>query len=322
MHLVINNSITAWGRLLLLLALTLSTAATAVARPKPVSHHGRIYIPKMLPTFIPDAREGFQTVLRGRASWYGKYFQGMKTASGERYDRFQYTCAHKKLPFGTRLRVTNLHNGVTVVVRVADRGPFRKERILDLSEKAASHLGLVEAGSSSIIAVIVPETTPLGLTDTPNDLAALAAGDPKPGAPFTAYLLPLTTRSKQLVDAVAANELAGPLAKSADDATATAVPGSKFVIQAGLFADPALAQAQLAQAQNIDPALTGRVEPLVVAGMPTNRVLIGQLDNWLAAETVRRHLQAGGIVGLIKQLPPSPKPDLVARDATARAMLN
>lgn len=321
MHLSINNSFTAWGRLMLLLTLLLSTAATAVARPNPARHHGRIYIPKMLPTFIPAAREGYQTVLRGRASWYGKFFQGMKTASGERYDRFQYTCAHKKLPFGTRLRVTNLTNGVTVVVRVSDRGPFRKERILDLSEKAAKPLGLVEAGSSSIIAVVVPEDTPLGLTDTPNDLATLQAGDPRPGAPFTAYLLPLTTRSQQLVDAVAATKSAGPLAELAQAGAAT-VPGSTFVIQAGLFADPALAQAQLAQAQAIDPALTGQVESLLIEGKPASRVLIGQLDSWLAAETVRRHLQASGIVGLVKQLPASPKAELVARDATARAVLN
>ncbi|RZK98554.1 MAG: septal ring lytic transglycosylase RlpA family protein, partial [Hymenobacter sp.] len=70
-------------------------------------------MPRMLPTFIPAAREGYATVLRGRASWYGKYFQGKKTTSGERFNRHAFTCAHKTLPFGTRLRVTNVDNGVT-----------------------------------------------------------------------------------------------------------------------------------------------------------------------------------------------------------------
>ena len=93
------------------------------------------------------------------------------------------------------------------------------------------------------------------------------------------------------------------------------------MIQAGLFTDPALAQAQLAQVQAIDPALTGQVESILMQGKPVNRVLIGQLDSWLAAETVRRHLQASGIVGLIKQVP-SPKADVVAQDATARAVPN
>ncbi|RZK88464.1 MAG: septal ring lytic transglycosylase RlpA family protein, partial [Hymenobacter sp.] len=144
----------------------------------------------MLPTIIPEAQEGYATVLRGRASWYGKRFQGMKTTSGERFNRFKYTCAHKTLPFGTRLRVTNLNTGATVVVRVTDRGPFRHERIIDLAEVAARPLGLVEAGAANVVAEVVPTTTPLGLTETPDNLAALQQADPNPQAPFTAYLLP------------------------------------------------------------------------------------------------------------------------------------
>lgn len=300
MRLISNNSSIVWGRLVLLLALTLSTASAAFARPKPVPHHGRIFIPKMLPTILPDAREGYQTVLRGRASWYGKFFQGMETASGERYDRFQYTCAHKKLPFGTRLRVTNVDNGVTVVVRVSDRGPFRKERILDLSEKAARPLGLVEAGSGAVVAVVVPDDTPLGLADTPTDLAALQAADPRPQAPFTAYLTPLLKQAHQLTEAVAAQVAAGPLA-------APATP-QQFELGAGVFTDAQLAQAQLARIQTIDPNLVGNVQQLLLNGRPVNQVVIGRLDSWLAAETVRRNLQAWGVVGKVRPAQPEPQP--------------
>jgi rare lipoprotein A len=78
----------------------------------------------------------------GRASWYGKHFHGKMTASGEPYNMFQFTAAHPSLPLGTRVKVTNLHNGRWVIVRVNDRGPVPKSRIIDLSYGAAQILGL------------------------------------------------------------------------------------------------------------------------------------------------------------------------------------
>jgi rare lipoprotein A len=252
----------------------------------------------MLPTFIPTAREGYTTVLRGRASWYGRRFQGLRTSSGERFNRHEYTCAHKTLPFGTRLRVTNINNGVSVVVRVSDRGPFRHERIIDLAEVAAQPLGLIEAGAASVVAEVVPTDTPLGIADTPGNLAQLQAGDPNPHAPFTAYLLP--EASPAPVVAVAAPveaQPAGPVV-----AVAAATP-SHFLVQAGTFADPQNAQAMLARILTIDQALPAEVVTTTVAGRPVNRVVVGQLDSWLAAETVRRNLQLWGIAGLVYQLP-------------------
>ncbi|QKG54789.1 septal ring lytic transglycosylase RlpA family protein [Hymenobacter sp. BRD67] len=128
--------------------------------------------------------------MTGRASWYSRRFQGRRTTSGERYNRHEYTCAHKTLPFGTRLRVTNLNTGASVVVRVTDRGPFRHQRIMDLSEVAARPLGIIEAGAVTVVAEIVSAATPLGVAETPDNLAALRASDPHPEAPFTAYQLP------------------------------------------------------------------------------------------------------------------------------------
>jgi rare lipoprotein A len=82
----------------------------------------------------------------GRASWYGKHFHGRKTASGEPYDMFQFTAAHPALPLGTRVKVTNLKNQRWVIVRVNDRGPIPRSRIIDLSYGAAQILGLRAEG--------------------------------------------------------------------------------------------------------------------------------------------------------------------------------
>ncbi|CAD7838641.1 septal ring lytic transglycosylase RlpA family protein [Olavius algarvensis spirochete endosymbiont] len=84
------------------------------------------------------------------ASWYGGVFQGRKTANGEIYDAMQFTCAHKTLPFGTYLTVTNLENNRTVRVRVNDRGPFVNERIIDLSYAAARELGMIQNGIAKV----------------------------------------------------------------------------------------------------------------------------------------------------------------------------
>jgi peptidoglycan lytic transglycosylase len=86
----------------------------------------------------------------GEASWYGPTFHGKTTANGERYNMLGMTAAHRTLPFNTLVRVTNLANGFSAVVRINDRGPFLKGRILDLSYKAARALG---ANSPGVIRV-------------------------------------------------------------------------------------------------------------------------------------------------------------------------
>ncbi|PRY14925.1 rare lipoprotein A [Pontibacter ummariensis] len=82
----------------------------------------------------------------GKASYYARKFQGRKMANGERYRRGKLTAAHKTLPFGTKVKVTNVRTHKTVKVRITDRGPFVSGRIVDLSEKAARRLGMIKAG--------------------------------------------------------------------------------------------------------------------------------------------------------------------------------
>ncbi len=82
----------------------------------------------------------------GRASWYGAKFHGRPTASGEPFDMKELTAAHRTLPFGTRVRVTNEANGRSVVVRINDRGPVAERRIIDLSRRAAELIGIKAKG--------------------------------------------------------------------------------------------------------------------------------------------------------------------------------
>lgn len=93
---------------------------------------------------------GRTTLGRGLASWYGRSFQGRRTASGERYDRRAFTAAHRTLPFGTRVRVRSVVTGQEVLVRINDRGPFKATRIIDLSEAAMVALGVRHHGVSEV----------------------------------------------------------------------------------------------------------------------------------------------------------------------------
>ena len=97
----------------------------------------------------PPSREVLH-VSTGEASWYGPGFFGNRTASGEVFRPGTMTAAHRTLPFGTKVRVTNLWNGRSAVVRINDRGPFRAHRVIDLAHGAAHHLGLAVSGIAQV----------------------------------------------------------------------------------------------------------------------------------------------------------------------------
>jgi len=108
---------------------------------KPYIVNGKVYMPL-------SGCSGFAE--EGVASWYGKDFHGRKTSNGEVYDMYAMTAAHKTLPLGVSIKVRNLSNGKETVVRVNDRGPFVKERIVDLSYAAAKELGVVGPGTAPV----------------------------------------------------------------------------------------------------------------------------------------------------------------------------
>ena len=132
---------------------------------------------------------------RGRASWYGRRFHGKPTSSGEPYDMYAMTAAHPTLPIPSYVRVTHSGNGRSVVLRVNDRGPFHKGRIIDLSYTAAYKLGYVNSGSAEVeVEQIVPDELPL-----------LAAAKPVP--PLPGRRLPASVEQP---DAMPAAEAATP----------------------------------------------------------------------------------------------------------------
>lgn len=93
----------------------------------------------------------------GIASWYGPNFHGKITANGEKYNMNDYTAAHKTLPFNTVLRVDNVENGKSVIVRINDRGPYVANRIIDLSRRAAEDIDMIGAGTASVRLMVVRE---------------------------------------------------------------------------------------------------------------------------------------------------------------------
>ncbi len=103
----------------------------------------------------------------GAASWYGEELQGQQTASGEDYDMNQLTCAHRSLPLGSLIRVTNLRNHKTVVVRVNDRGPLPQSRVVDLSYAAARFLGFSSRGTAPVRLDLVNSKTQLAQLSFP-----------------------------------------------------------------------------------------------------------------------------------------------------------
>ena len=109
------------------------------------------FIPQSDIDFAPNpATQVARSTFSGRASWYGPGFHGRRTANGEVFNSNALTAAHRSLPFGTRVRVTNIHNGRSVIVRINDRGPFIRGRIIDVSAGAARILRMIHSGVAPV----------------------------------------------------------------------------------------------------------------------------------------------------------------------------
>jgi rare lipoprotein A len=138
----------------------------------PSRHHSRLNMGSSDTQNTPDDEENLlpriaHYLKQGIASWYGSDFHGKKTASGEIYDMYAMTAAHKTLPISSYARVTNLENQRSVIVRINDRGPFHGDRVMDLSYAAAQKLDLQQAGTGSVeIKAIAPEQALAQLQNT------------------------------------------------------------------------------------------------------------------------------------------------------------
>ena len=139
--------------LLVLLAAACATKRQVITDRRslpPEKKETRVETKEEKPTFERVEKRETRVVQYGVASWYGPDFHGKPTSSGEVYDMYQLTCAHNTFALGTMVMVTNLENGRSVELRVNDRGPFVKERIIDLSYAAARILGMWEKGTTQV----------------------------------------------------------------------------------------------------------------------------------------------------------------------------
>ena len=204
---------------------------TTAGNKSPYTIFGKSY------SLLADS-QGYQD--RGYASWYGTKFHGKRTANGEVYDMWAMTAAHRTLPIPSYLRVTNIHNGRTVTVRVNDRGPFHSDRIIDLSYAAAKKLGYAENG---VALVDIVDVTPVAANARNNHAERVT---------------PI---------AVPATKTTIPATKTTIPATKTTIPTTKTTIPATTSPPPALAPLpSQAAAQVVAPAVAvmPKAQPLSV----------------------------------------------------------
>lgn len=235
-----------------------------------------------------------ETTQVGFASWYGSRFQGRLTASGEVFDMNKLTAAHRTLPFGTRVRVTNLANGKSTIVTINDRGPFVANRVIDLSRAAAMAIGMAGTGVAEVRLQV--------LTTKPS-VASIASVAPEPSSgtpasagvrtvrmPLPAVTEPVAKASPQPTGGKAAVSLlpaAGEAPPSGTSATgSTPSPSQPVIVQIGAFRDlrNAVRVADRLQSRGLRPIyerygdLTRVVLPSVVpADIPALRVELSQL---------------------------------------------
>ena len=158
-----------------------SKIPNAVPKNEPKSRYGnpKSYVVFDKRYYVMESSKGF--VEKGIASWYGTKFHGRRTSSGETYDMYAMTAAHKNLPLPTYVKVTNLNNGRHVIVKVNDRGPFHDNRIIDLSYTAAIKLDIVKKGTGLVevraiqpgetISTVSTEGAPIATSDAINNTA-------------------------------------------------------------------------------------------------------------------------------------------------------
>lgn len=190
---------------------------------------------------LPSAR-GYTAT--GTASWYGKKFHGLRTSSGEPYDMYRMSAAHRTLPLPSYVRVTNVANGKSVIVKVNDRGPFHSERIMDLSYAAAHRLDMLKAGTARVkLEAIDPATWPSAQGSHPATSATVVVAAAAPVTALSSTPLPV--------------EADGP---------------PRFFVQVGAFSSPANAgvlQSRLVELVYAPVDIASSGEPAV------NRVQVG-----------------------------------------------
>lgn len=267
-------------------------------------------------------QENFNYVETGIASWYGPGFHAEKTANGERYDQNELTAAHRTLQMPSLVRVTNLENGRSVVVRINDRGPFARGRIIDVSSKAADLLGFKGKGTAKVRV----ETLPAESRQIAEDAKAgkdtrgyeVALNNPRPATPNQpATLYPdrtaLSVQTASADDTMGAARVASVESVPLEPSRMQPIPGhiaadgrflpspvvtqqpvpavSNIYVQAGAFSDEANAQRLAAKLATYGNA---KVYPATVGGKSFFRVRIGPFPAATQADPVLNQVLLSG----------------------------
>jgi rare lipoprotein A len=230
---------------------------------------------------------------RGVASWYGKQFHGNRTASGEIYDMFAMTAAHPTLPIPSYVRVSNPRNGRTVIVRVNDRGPFKDNRVIDLSYAAASRLGIAAAGTAE---VEVERLTSAQIASGAWRRGSQAARDATPPAADDAASSTSTVAVSAVPAAPADNAAAGTVSPVPASASGGTTGGAPWSVQVGAFSQQSNAETFAARVA----AVLGFSEADLAAGVTVARVehrgglfrvLVGTLPDRAQAQSLAQQLE-------------------------------
>lgn len=242
----------------------LSSIPPAVPKDEPLSEYGNppsytVFGETYYPMSEARARGFTQT---GKASWYGRKFHGQRTSSGDTYNMFRMTAAHKTLPLPSYVQVTNLRNDKQVIVRVNDRGPFHGDRIIDLSYVAALKLGIVQNGTAKVrITTISAEKD---------------------------------DRKTHTTRTATADKAAGPISNASPSNNSSAAAASAMYLQVGAFSQRGNAVQMSGQLRHMglsDVATTTTHSN----GQTLYRVRVGPFSSTTSRRAVRRRLALQGI---------------------------
>jgi rare lipoprotein A len=253
------------------------------AANRPYRVFGQRYVPR---PELSSHRE------RGYASWYGRKFHGRPTSSGERYDMYGMTAAHPTLPIPSYVRVTNLRNGRTVVLRVNDRGPFLNRRVIDLSYTAAHRLGYIESGSAEVeVELLQAGSLPTRTLQTAvrADLADQARADLPPVEPAAVPMLAEAAAERLSIETTIDDRpLASLVQGSVPRPTERGETGPKGGEQPSLPAALWLQFGAFSSRDNAEAARSRYARELPWLGVPIDVILLGETWRVQAGPWARR----------------------------------
>ncbi|MBL1260443.1 MAG: septal ring lytic transglycosylase RlpA family protein [Thiotrichaceae bacterium] len=273
----------------------ISHVANAIPRVEPHSRYGNPTSYVVFGQRYYVKKSSLNHIERGVASWYGTKFHGKRTSSGEPYDMLAMTAAHKSLPLPTYAEVTNLENGRKIIVKINDRGPFKKNRIIDLSYAAAVKLGITKAGTG-LVEVRTIDPSAINQSN-PSQIAPPA---PKPAAaknraPPVAFNTPIPLAIASQTPVVTTNHSTAPQA----DKLKRIIPGQavNIYLQVGAFGGRINAENLKIRIRDIETLPVSKIN--VTQGTTANnaifRVRIGPIHNVTETDQLIKRLAQLGI---------------------------